>query len=110
MPFTLVLALLAAEPAPQLVSYEGLNVKALRPWLEGNLPSLTRCGKLGGAKLSDEVVVKARFSSAPDVVVEKVDGPLSDPKCVKEVVEGWKNDGHQPRAGPFRFVYRLRKT
>lgn len=104
----LTLVLLSADPAPALASLQGLNVAALKPWLIANLPSLAKCGKAGAASASDQVTVRAQFSSAPDVKVEQVDAALSDVKCVKAAVEAWKNDGKQPRAGPFSFTYRFR--
>lgn len=106
----LTLLLLSADPAPALKSLQGLNVGALKPWLIANLASLSKCGKPGDPSASDEVTVRAQFSSSPDVKVERVDGALSDAKCVKAAVEAWKNDGKQPRAGPFSFTYRFRPT
>ncbi len=94
---TLVLLLLAAAPGPTLKSFEGMNVKSLRPWLEANVASLAKCEATG------EVKVSATFSTSPDVKVDKVDG--ADAACVKQVLEQWKNDGQQPRAGWFKFVY-----
>jgi hypothetical protein len=104
----LTAALLGADPGPQLKSLRGLNVAALKPWLIANLPSLAKCGKPGAGTESDEVSVTAQFSSGPDVRVERVEAALSDVACVKSAVEAWKNDGKQPRAGPFSFVYRFR--
>lgn len=112
MSAALALALLitAAEPTPRLASLEGLNPKALRPWLEANLASLARCPKALAGK-GDEVKVNARFTEAGEpkrwrVEVLRVEGPLREPRCVRDVIESWKNDGHQPSAGPFSFVYR----
>ncbi|MBL8916790.1 MAG: hypothetical protein JNM17_39170 [Archangium sp.] len=108
MLLALTFVLLSAEPTPALKSMQGLNVKSLKPWLIDNLPSLAKCGKPGSANDSDEVTVRAQFSSSPDVKVERVDAALSDVRCVKTEIEKWKNDGHQPRAGPFSFTYRFR--
>ncbi|MFT3712024.1 MAG: hypothetical protein QM817_30650 [Archangium sp.] len=110
--FTLLLALSAepATPVPTLKSLSGLNVKALKPWLIQNLPSLAKCGRAGAPNDSEEVRVRAQFSSTPDVKVERVDAALSDVTCVKTEIEKWKNDGQQPRAGAFSFVYRFRAT
>jgi hypothetical protein len=106
---TLLLALAADPSAPVLASMQGLNVKSLKPWLVTNLPSLAKCGKPGAATDNDEVTVRAQFSAgSPDVKVERVDAALSDVSCVRAEIEKWKNDGHQPRAGPFSFVYRFR--
>ena len=101
---SLVAALaLSGAPGPQLKSLQGLNVQALKPWLVANLPSLAKCTP---ASAKDEVVsVKGEFSSGPDLRVVKVEASASDVRCVKEVVEGWKNDGHQPRGGPVSFSY-----
>ncbi len=104
----LALIVLAADPQPSLKSLKGLNITSLKPWLVANLPTLAKCGKPGPPTASDEVSVSAQFSKSPDVTVETVAAALSDGACVKNTIEAWKNDGHQPSAGPFRFTYRLR--
>lgn len=107
----LALLLLTADPAPALKSLSGLNVPALKPWLIENLPSLTQCG-LPNAKEDgdDEVSVQAQFSKSPEVSVTRVDAALSDPACVRGVVEKWKRDAKQPSAGPFAFKYRFKPS
>lgn len=107
----LSLLVLSAEPVPALKSLSGLNVPALKPWLMAQLPSLAQCAlptaKEGG---DDEVSVQAQFGSSPEVSVTRVDAALSDVACVHGVVEGWKRDARQPRAGPFSFKYRFKPS
>lgn len=110
MLMSLTLLLLSSDPTPALKSLQGLNVKSLKPWLIANLPSLEKCGQPGSATDSDEVTVRAQFGTSPDVKVQQVDAAQSDVQCVKRTIETWKNDGQQPRAGPFSFTYRFRPT
>jgi hypothetical protein len=107
----LTLLFLTADPTPALKSLSGLNVPALKPWLVSQLPSLTQCGlpnaKEGG---DDEVSVQAQFGKSPEVSVTRVEAALSDPACVRGVVEKWKRDSKQPSAGPFAFKYRFKPS
>lgn len=101
---------LCADPAPSLKSLSGLNLATLKPWLLENLPSLTQCG-LPTVKEGNEVVtVQAQFGKNPEVSVTRVEATLSDPACVRGVVERWKRDAHQPSVGPFGFAYRFKPS
>ena len=91
----------------ELKSLSGLNAKALRAWLDANLASLAGCAR-APSKEPEVVSVQAEFSTSPDAKVLKVDAARSDVVCIKNAVEQWKNDGHQPRAGPFKFELRFR--
>ena len=108
---TLLLALiLSADPAPALKSLSGLNPTSLLPWLLDNLPSLTQCGLPTVTEGDDEVTVQAQFGKSPEVSISRVDAALSDPACVRGVVERWKRDAKQPSAGPFSFKYRFKPS
>ena len=108
---SLLLALiLSAEPAPALSSLSGLNVKALKPWLIEQLPSLAQCVLPGVTEGDDLVTVQAQFAKAPEVSVLKVESAVSDVACVRGVVERWKRDNKQPSAGSFSFKYRFKPS
>ncbi|MDP2275531.1 MAG: hypothetical protein Q8K32_32585 [Archangium sp.] len=104
----LLVLILAAEPAPALSSLSGLNVKALKPWLLEQLPSLAQCVLPKVSEGDDLVTVQAQFAKAPEVSVLKVESAVSDVACVRGVVERWRRDSKQPSAGSFSFKYRFR--
>ncbi len=106
----LLAVILSTEPAPApaLSSLSGLNVKALKPWLLEQLPSLAQCVLPRVGESDDLVTVQAQFAKAPEVSVLKVESAVSDVACVRGVVERWKRDSKQPSAGSFSFKYRFR--
>jgi len=110
VPALLLSLILCADPAPALKSLSGLNPTSLKPWLIDNLPSLTQCGLPTATGTDDEVTVQAQFGKSPEVSIIRVEAALSDPACVRGVVERWKRDAKQPSAGPFSFKYRFKPS
>lgn len=99
-----------AGPTVEFKSAWALNLPALKKWLNANMQSLTSCVK-GTVPTGGEVVsVRGQFSKSPALRVEQLDSAGTDVTCLKSVVEGWKNDGFQPSAGPVRFEVRLRSN
>lgn len=107
---TLISSSAFAGVAVEFKSAWALNLPALKKWLAANMSSLTSCVK-GAVPTGGEVVsVRGQFSTGPALRVEKLDSAGTDVTCLKTVVEGWKNDGFQPRAGPVRFEVRFRSN